>query len=104
MFYHKTSGGLDTINGQCRRHGFDNNQNCAECRRDNDVSGSVTVIQSVFNVGSGDLSKRLQFVCMGEVLELKNTINSTMDELKDFCREMKVLLRGKSHQQFHPVR
>ena len=56
------------------------------------VRGIVKVVTAVAN---GDLSKKISVDVKGEILELKNTINTMVDQLNSFARRLRAS-RAKS--------
>ncbi|KYR02266.1 hypothetical protein DLAC_11460 [Tieghemostelium lacteum] len=53
------------------------------------LTGQVRAIAEVTTaVATGDLSKKISINAKGEILELKNTINSMVDQLKSFSSEV----------------
>lgn len=53
------------------------------------LTGQVRDIAAVTKaVAKGDLSKKVQASCKGEILELKTTINSMVDQLNQFSQEV----------------
>ena len=53
------------------------------------LTGQVRAIAEVTTaVASGDLSKKIQVDVKGEILELKNTINTMVDQLGTFAKEV----------------
>src|SRR5262249_53348833 len=57
--------------------------------RANDLTGQVRNIAEVTTaVANGDLSRKITVDVRGEVLELKNTINTMVDQLSSFAAEV----------------
>ena len=55
----------------------------------NNLTGQVRNIADVTTaVANGDLSKKITVDARGEILELKNTINTMVDQLNGFAREV----------------
>jgi len=55
----------------------------------NNLTGQVRNIAAVTTaVANGDLSKKITVVVRGEILELKNTINTMVDQLNSFASEV----------------
>src|SRR5438445_4266817 len=55
----------------------------------NNLTGQVRNIAAVTTaVANGDLSKKITVVVRGEILELKNTINTMVDQLNSFASEL----------------
>jgi HAMP domain-containing protein len=53
------------------------------------LTGQVRAIAEVTTaVACGDLSKKIQVDVKGEILELKNTINTMVDQLRTFAAEV----------------
>ena len=53
------------------------------------LTGQVRDIAAVTRgVAKGDLSKKVEAECKGEILELKSTINSMVDQLRQFAQEV----------------
>lgn len=53
------------------------------------LTGQVRDIAAVTTgVAKGDLSKKVEAECKGEILELKTTINSMVDQLRQFAQEV----------------
>ena len=53
------------------------------------LTGQVRNIADVTTaVANGDLSKKITVGCRGEILELKNTINTMVDQLNAFASEV----------------
>ncbi len=53
------------------------------------LTGQVRAIAEVTTaVASGDLSKKIEVDVKGEILELKNTINTMVDQLGTFAAEV----------------
>jgi osomolarity two-component system sensor histidine kinase NIK1 len=44
-------------------------------------------------VAKGDLTQKVQAECKGEIFELKSTINSMVDQLQQFAREVTKIAR-----------
>ena len=58
------------------------------------LTGQVRDIAAVTKaVAKGDLSKKVQASCKGEILELKTTINSMVDQLNQFSQEVTKIAR-----------
>ena len=58
------------------------------------LTGQVRDIAAVTKaVAKGDLSKKVQADCKGEILELKTTINSMVDQLNQFSKEVTKIAR-----------
>ena len=58
------------------------------------LTGQVRDIAAVTKaVAKGDLSKKVEASCKGEILELKTTINSMVDQLNQFSKEVTKIAR-----------
>jgi HAMP domain-containing protein len=56
-------------------------------------------------IANGDLSKKIAVDVSGEVLELKNTINTMVDQLNAFASEVtRVAARGRHRRQARAAR
>ncbi|TLS29345.1 hypothetical protein PpBr36_01159 [Pyricularia pennisetigena] len=57
----------------------------------------TTQVRDIINVttavAKGDLTQKVQAECRGEIFELKNTINSMVDQLQQFAREVTKIAR-----------
>jgi osomolarity two-component system sensor histidine kinase NIK1 len=57
----------------------------------------TTQVRDIINVttavAKGDLTQKVQAECRGEIYELKNTINSMVDQLQQFAREVTKIAR-----------
>ncbi|EJT81539.1 sensor protein gacS [Gaeumannomyces tritici R3-111a-1] len=51
------------------------------------------IIKVTTAVAKGDLTQKVQAECRGEIFELKNTINSMVDQLQQFAREVTKIAR-----------
>lgn len=51
------------------------------------------IIKVTTAVAKGDLTQKVQAECSGEIFELKNTINSMVDQLQQFAREVTKIAR-----------
>ncbi len=51
------------------------------------------IIKVTTAVAKGDLTQKVQAECQGEIFELKNTINSMVDQLSQFAREVTKIAR-----------
>src|SRR5205807_2232824 len=61
--------------------------------RSNDLAGNLTaqvrnIAEVTTAVANGDLSKKITAEALGEILELKNTINTMVDQLRSFAGEV----------------
>src|SRR5205807_10322081 len=61
--------------------------------RSNDLAGNLTaqvrnIAEVTTAVANGDLSKKITAEALGEILELKNTINTMVDQLRSFASEV----------------
>src|SRR5205807_1068525 len=61
--------------------------------RSNDLAGNLTaqvrnIAEVTTAVANGDLSKKITAEAEGEILELKNTINTMVDQLRSFASEV----------------
>ena len=63
-------------------------------RMANNLTTQVREIAEVTTaVAKGDLSKKVEAKCLGEILELKNTINAMVDRLNTFAFEVSKVAR-----------
>src|SRR5207237_738121 len=62
-------------------------------RTSNDMAANLTnqvrnIAEVTTAVANGDLSKKITAEALGEILELKNTINTMVDQLRSFASEV----------------
>ena len=71
------------------------------------LTGQVRNIAEVTTaVANGDLSKKITVDVQGEILELKNTINTMVDQLRSFASEVTRVARevGTRRKTWRPSR
>ena len=57
------------------------------------------IAQVTTAVANGDLSRKITSMCAGEILELKNTINTMVDQLNSFASEVTRVARRSRHRR-----
>ena len=66
----------------------------------NNLTSQVRNIAAVTTaVAKGDLSKKITVDVRGEILELKNTINTMVDQLGSFASEVTRVAQGSRHRR-----
>jgi len=59
---------------------------------------SATSAEVTTAVANGDLSRKITVDVKGEILELKNTVNTMVDQLSSFAAEVTRVARGGRHR------
>src|SRR4030043_449871 len=70
----------------------------------NSMAGNLTaqvrnIAEVTTAVAGGDLSKKITVDVKGEILELKNTINTMVDQLNSFASEVTRVARGRHRRK-----